>query len=56
MGHPLGFKAAEKLLELSPANEFQYVFFTNSGSEAVDTALKIALGYQQLRDKNENNT
>ena len=53
MGHPLGFKAAEKLLDLSPANEFQYVFFTNSGSEAVDTALKIALGYQQLRDKNE---
>ena len=53
MGHPLGFKAAEKLLEFSPSNEFQYVFFTNSGSESVDTALKIALGYQQLRGKQD---
>ena len=47
MGHDLGFKAAEKLLEIAPSSDFQYVFFTNSGSEAVDTALKIALGYQQ---------
>ena len=53
MGHPLGFKAAEKLLEFSPSNDFQYVFFTNSGSESVDTALKIALGYQQLRGKKD---
>ncbi len=53
MGHPLGFIAAEKLLELSPSADFQYVFFTNSGSESVDTALKIALGYQQHRGKKD---
>jgi beta-alanine--pyruvate transaminase len=53
MGHPLGFKAAEKLLELAPSNDFQYVFFTNSGSESVDTALKIALGYQQHKGKTD---
>ena len=47
MGHPLGFEAAQKLLQIGPSNDFQYVFFTNSGSESVDTALKIALGYQQ---------
>jgi len=47
MGHPLGFEAAEKLLSIAPSNDFQYVFFTNSGSESVDTALKISLGYQQ---------
>jgi beta-alanine--pyruvate transaminase len=47
MGHPLGFESAEKLLSIAPSNDFQYVFFTNSGSESVDTALKIALGYQQ---------
>ena len=47
MGHPLGFQAAEKLLSIAPSSQFQYAFFTNSGSESVDTALKIALGYQQ---------
>ena len=47
MGHPLGFEAAQNLLQIAPSNDFQYVFFTNSGSESVDTALKIALGYQQ---------
>lgn len=47
MGHPLGFQAAEKLLSIAPFDAFQYVFFTNSGSESVDTALKIALGYHQ---------
>ncbi len=51
MGHPLGFEAARKLLDIAPSNDFQYVFFTNSGSESVDTALKIALGYQQHRGK-----
>ena len=47
MGHPLGFEAAQKLLEIAPSEEFQYVFFTNSGSESVDTALKIVMAYQQ---------
>jgi len=53
MGHPLAFQAAEKLLSLAPSDAFQYAFFTNSGSEAVDTALKIALGYQQHRGKTD---
>jgi len=53
MGHPLGFKAAEELLKFSPSPDFKYTFFTNSGSESVDTALKIALGYHQLRGKKE---
>jgi beta-alanine--pyruvate transaminase len=53
MGHPLGFKAAQKLLELAPGDEFQYAFFTNSGSEAVDSTLKIALAYQQHRGETE---
>ena len=47
LGHPLGFQAAEKLLELAPSDNLQYVFFTNSGSESVDTALKIVMAYQQ---------
>jgi len=47
MGHPLGFQSAEKLLELAPSDDLQYVFFTNSGSESVDTALKIVMAYQQ---------
>ena len=47
LGHPLAFKAAERLLKLAPSDAFQYAFFTNSGSEAVDTALKISMAYQQ---------
>ncbi len=46
MGHPLPFQLAERLTELSPAG-MNRVFFTNSGSESVDTALKIALAYQR---------
>jgi beta-alanine--pyruvate transaminase len=48
MGHPLPFTLANRLLELLP-NSFDHVFFTNSGSEAVDTALKIALAYHRAR-------
>ena len=43
----VAIEAAEKLIETAPEG-FSRVFFTNSGSEAVDTALKIALGYHQL--------
>lgn len=42
-GHPIAFEAASRLVELAPG--FEQVFLTNSGSEAVDTALKIALAY-----------
>ena len=48
MGHPDAFKLATRLVALLPS-DLNYVFFTNSGSEAVDTALKIALTYHRLR-------
>jgi beta-alanine--pyruvate transaminase len=48
LGHPLAFEAARRVVELTPAG-MDHVFFVNSGSEAVDTALKIALGYHRLR-------
>ncbi len=48
MGHPMAFQLANRVAKLGPAG-LDHVFFTNSGSEAVDTALKIALGYHRLR-------
>jgi len=48
MGHPLAFETASRLVELLPA-PLSHVFFTNSGSESVDTALKIALAYHRVR-------
>ena len=48
LGHPLAFEAARRVVELAPAG-MGHVFFVNSGSEAVDTALKIALGFHRLR-------
>ncbi|SDH71340.1 beta-alanine--pyruvate transaminase [Pseudomonas benzenivorans] len=46
MGHPLPFELASRLAEIAPAG-LNKVFFTNSGSESADTALKIALAYQR---------
>ena len=46
--HPLAFELANRLIELTPG-DLDHVFFTNSGSESVDTALKIAIAYQRLR-------
>jgi beta-alanine--pyruvate transaminase len=46
MGHPLAFQFAERLVATAPCG-FNHVFFTGSGSESVDTALKIALAYQR---------
>lgn len=48
MGHPLAFELAERLVALMPG-KFDHVFFANSGSEAVDTALKIAIAYHRVR-------
>jgi beta-alanine--pyruvate transaminase len=47
-GHPLVFQLASRLAALAPA-DLDHVFFTNSGSEACDTALKIALAYHNVR-------
>jgi beta-alanine--pyruvate transaminase len=48
MGHPGPFELAERLLPMMPGN-FDHVFFANSGSEAVETALKIAIAYHHVR-------
>lgn len=50
MGHPLAFEFAERLAALAPGGPgagLDRIFFTGSGSESVDTALKIALAYQR---------
>lgn len=48
MGHPKAFELAEKLVELTPAG-LNKVFYTNSGSESVETALKMAIAYHRVR-------
>ena len=47
-GHPKAFELASRIAALAPKN-LDHVFFCNSGSEAVDTALKIALAYHNGR-------
>jgi beta-alanine--pyruvate transaminase len=48
MGHPIAFEAASRVAAMLPEG-LDHVFFSNSGSEAVDTALKIALAYHRVR-------
>jgi beta-alanine--pyruvate transaminase len=48
MGHPLAFEFAERLAQVAPG-DLKRIFFTNSGSESVDTALKLALAYHRAR-------
>jgi beta-alanine--pyruvate transaminase len=48
MGHPLPFELARKLIKHTP-DGLDHVFFTNSGSESADTALKIALAYHRAK-------
>jgi beta-alanine--pyruvate transaminase len=48
MGHPAEFELANEVVKIAPEG-LDHVFFTNSGSESVDTALKIALAYQRAR-------
>ncbi|WP_404402575.1 aspartate aminotransferase family protein [Pelagibacterium halotolerans] len=48
MGHPKAFELANRLVDIAPKG-LDHVFFTNSGSESVDTALKIALAYHRVK-------
>ena len=48
LGHPIAFEAAARVAEMTP-DGMDRVFFTNSGSESADTALKIALAYHKAR-------
>ena len=48
MGHPKAFELAARLVNMAPTG-LDHVMFTNSGSEAVETALKVAIAYQRVR-------
>ena len=48
MGHPIAFQLASRLAEMMPAG-LNRIFYTNSGSESVDTALKMAIAYHRAR-------
>jgi len=52
MGHPKAFELAERLVEITPTG-MNKVFFTNSGSESVETALKMALAYHRVRGEGQ---
>jgi len=52
MGHPLGFELSNRLMQILP-EAFGQAFFCNSGSEAVDSALKIALAYHRMRGEGQ---
>jgi beta-alanine--pyruvate transaminase len=52
MGHPKAFELASRLAELMPGG-LDYLFFTNSGSESVETALKIALAYHRVKGEGQ---
>ncbi|MDG4874824.1 aspartate aminotransferase family protein [Mesorhizobium sp. WSM4935] len=48
MGHPVVFELANRLVDIAPKG-MDHVFFTNSGSESVETALKMAIAYHRVR-------
>lgn len=48
MGHPKAFELANRLVDLAP-DGLDHVLFTNSGSELVETALKVALAYHRVK-------
>ncbi|QDC09165.1 aspartate aminotransferase family protein [Oceanicola sp. D3] len=52
MGHPKAFELANRLVDMAPEG-MDHVFYTNSGSESVDTALKIALAYHRARGEGQ---
>jgi beta-alanine--pyruvate transaminase len=48
MGHPKAFELANRLVEIAPKG-LDHVLYTNSGSESVETALKVAIAYQRVK-------
>jgi beta-alanine--pyruvate transaminase len=48
MGHPVAFELANRLVDIAPKG-IEHVFYTNSGSESVETALKLAIAYHRAR-------
>jgi beta-alanine--pyruvate transaminase len=54
MGTPSQFELAKRILDIAP-EDFSQVFYSNSGSEAVETALKIALAYHRARGEGSRN-
>ncbi len=52
MGHPKAFELAARLVNLAP-DGISHAFFTNSGSESVETALKMALAYHRVKGNGE---
>ena len=54
VGHPSAFELADRLAELAPPG-LDRVFFCNSGSEACDTAMKLALAYWRVRGQGQRN-
>ena len=48
MGHPIAFELANRLIDVAPKG-IEHVFYTNSGSESVETALKLAIAYHRAR-------
>ena len=54
MGHPGSFRLATRIADMLPG-DLDHVFFCNSGSEAVDTAMKIALAYHRMRGEGQRN-
>jgi len=52
MGHPASFELANRVARLTP-DGLDHVFFANSGSEAVDTALKLAMAYHRARGEGQ---
>tara|TARA_B100000965_G_scaffold196051_1_gene163778 strand:- start:2086 stop:3423 length:1338 start_codon:yes stop_codon:yes gene_type:complete len=52
LGHPKVFELASKLVDIAPKT-IDHAFFVNSGSEAVDTAMKMVLAYHRIRGEGE---
>jgi beta-alanine--pyruvate transaminase len=52
MGHPLAFEFADRIAAIAPG-DLKRVFFTTSGSESVDTALKLAIAYHRARGEGQ---